>query len=136
MLGFSLNTLHQLYVHGLSYFWWHGELSPISSVTYIGIMLDYKLDFSEKMIGSAAGWIVILFRCESFLLWSLTLELCCKVNALVVNTCFLPLLWFVFTLCCWVLRLFRLQKRAVRVIFYLKGFQNCRSVFMSNNNTS
>lgn len=61
--------------------------------------------------------------------------MCCEVNALVVNTCFLLLIMVRIYPSLLGITTDQVTKEGCQgYILYLKGFQNCRSVLMSNNN--
>lgn len=106
-------------------------ISPRTRVAYFVVKLELKSDFYAQFdrIKQGGRW---YFSCEDFL-------------ALIVETCFFLLMMVVFTLFLTafiyvgvagyskIIRLFWLQKMAVRVVFEFKGSQTCRSVFRNRN---
>lgn len=97
-----------------------------TSVTYLQVFLDYKLDFLvERVFSSLSSGIFLLRRLSCF-----------ASGDLLIMVAFT--LYFLPSFYMWnagppkLKRLFRLQQRAVRVVFRLKGSQTCRYVFRNN----
>lgn len=108
------------------------ELTPATNVTYLGVVLDNKLNFSQhidKVYRRLSSSIFLLRRLSCFQHKSILLS--------AYYGCIYPFLSYCVPIWgnenCKTQSLFKLQKRAVRVIFGLKHRQTCRSVFRDNN---
>uniref|UniRef100_A0A1B6K909 Reverse transcriptase domain-containing protein n=1 Tax=Homalodisca liturata TaxID=320908 RepID=A0A1B6K909_9HEMI len=104
------------------------EFSPSATVNYLGVVFDRNLNFSnhiEKVTGKLSSSIFLLSRLACFKSADILL--------LAYHGCFYPYLSYAVPI--WghestkTQYVFRLQKRAVRIVFHLAGNQSCRSLF-------
>lgn len=108
------------------------DLSPTSCVTYLGVVLDNKLNFYnhiDKLHSRLSSSIFLLRRLSCFHDKHILLA--------AYYGCFYPFLTYCVPIWgnenCKSKSLFKLQKRAIRIIFGLNPRQTCQSVFRTNN---
>jgi hypothetical protein len=103
-----------------------------SNVSYLGIILDHKLNFSDhvnKVSSKISSSIFLLRRLSCFG--------SSEILLVAYYGCIYPFLSYGVPVwgheCCKARHLFSLQKKAVRIVFSLNRLQSCRSVFRNNN---